>query len=81
MRWPGPGEPDELWLLLRARWRQSLQQLATEYRSGLASVTPDKPSVCEYCRYNSLCRIDPTAHAAQEAESDAAAGTAGEAHG
>ena len=75
------GEPDELWSLLRARWRQSLQQLATEYRSGLASVTPDKPSVCEYCRYNSLCRIDPTAHAAQEAESDAAAGTAGEAHG
>ena len=39
-------------------WRQVLQNLAEEFRSGYAAVEPKKPGdTCKYCELTALCRI------------------------
>jgi hypothetical protein len=37
-------------------WRRALEQLAANYRNGLAEVDP-KPGACGNCGLRALCRI------------------------
>ncbi len=37
-------------------WRRVLEQLAANYRDGLAEVDP-KPDACDNCGLRALCRI------------------------
>ena len=37
-------------------WREALEQLAANYRNGLAKVDP-KPGACDNCGLRALCRI------------------------
>ena len=41
---------------LLVQWRQVLERLAADYRTGLAAVDP-KQGACEYCGLRALCRI------------------------
>jgi ATP-dependent helicase/nuclease subunit B len=43
-------------------WRSALEQLAANYRSGLAEVDP-KPGACDNCGLRGLCRIREFEHA------------------
>ncbi|MDX1519738.1 MAG: PD-(D/E)XK nuclease family protein, partial [Gammaproteobacteria bacterium] len=38
-------------------WRTVMQQLANEYRQGIASVTPRDSQACRQCDLHGLCRI------------------------
>ena len=44
------------WAGLLDNWRAVLQDLATEFRRGVATVTP-KPRACDWCEQQPLCRI------------------------
>lgn len=65
------GEPGIAgWPDLLAHWRQALDALATEFRSGRAAVAPSDPGrTCEHCPLPALCRIgrDPCAEPAGDA--------------
>jgi len=37
-------------------WQQQLDQTSLDYQQGSAEVLPTK-GACEYCEYDSLCRI------------------------
>jgi len=37
-------------------WQQQLDQTSLDYQQGNAEVLPTK-GACEYCEYDSLCRI------------------------
>ena len=50
----GAEAPD--WTSLFDYWRKVLEQLAQEFRAGVATVTP-KPGACEWCDQQPLCRI------------------------
>ena len=67
--WSGDGielgkTPDEGWESLRRRWRDQVQSLTNEFRSGEANVAPynpgnaQNPVGCRYCHLLSLCRRD-----------------------
>lgn len=45
------------WQELVAQWSNSLNNLADEFNSGLASVTP-QDYACDYCELANLCRIN-----------------------
>ena len=51
------GEPLTQWPQWRAHWQASLDNIASEVRQGVATVTPMK-AACTYCELKSLCRID-----------------------
>jgi len=53
------GEPLTKWAQWRAHWQVSLDDIASEVRQGVATVTPMK-AACTYCELKSLCRIDST---------------------
>lgn len=47
------------WLERQEEWKQHLENLAREFRSGLVAVDPvEGPRSCQYCGLQSLCRID-----------------------
>ena len=50
------GEQAPTWEELFDSWRAVLQDLATEFRQGTATVTP-KPGACDWCDQQPLCRI------------------------
>ncbi len=45
---------------LKANWRDALLVLAGEYRDGLATVEPQRPTDCRACHLHSLCRVFET---------------------
>ena len=46
------------WPALLAAWRITLQELATAFRSGTATVDPKKrPQTCSRCDLSTLCRV------------------------
>lgn len=45
------------WESLCAEWRESLEQLAIEFQRGDAQVDP-LSSACNYCGFESLCRVE-----------------------
>ena len=47
----------EDWSSLVAEWQQNLGRLAAEFLSGEAQVDP-LPAACNYCGFQSLCRVD-----------------------
>ena len=52
----GPAETSPSWEDLFDNWRAVLQDLATEFRQGVATVTP-KHGACDHCDQQPLCRI------------------------
>ena len=44
------------WEALMTSWKKSLEQLASDFCEGIARVDPMKPSVCQTCELQSLCR-------------------------
>jgi ATP-dependent helicase/nuclease subunit B len=51
-------------------WRESIEQLAQDFVSGRAEVSPrDDPKTCERCDLQSLCRIQES-HTLAESEDD-----------
>ena len=50
----------EQWPQVLDDWKQTINQLADDFRHGRAEVDPKKPSTCEtsYCELSGLCRID-----------------------
>ncbi len=44
------------WASLFDYWRKALEQLAQEFRAGVATVTP-QPGACQWCDQQPLCRI------------------------
>ena len=50
----GAETPD--WASLFDYWRAVLEQLAQEFRAGVATVTP-QPGACQWCDQQPLCRI------------------------
>jgi len=53
-------EATELWPQVLVDWKQTINQLAGDFRRGKADVDPKKPTTCEtsYCELSGLCRID-----------------------
>ena len=53
-------EVTEQWPQVLDDWKQTIDQLAEDFRSGRAAVDPKKSSTCEtsYCELSGLCRID-----------------------
>lgn len=49
------------WTQQTQTWLQQLEQLAHEFQSGVASVTPTQPSSCQYCDLQPLCRVEANA--------------------
>ena len=49
------GTPPD-WAGLQDNWRAVLQDLAAEFRQGVATVTPT-PRACDWCEQQPLCRI------------------------
>ncbi len=47
----------ENWKSLLGNWRFALSSLSKEFQSGYAEVRPVNRKICEYCEYQSLCRI------------------------
>lgn len=46
------------WELLLLQWRETLQKLAEQFRSGYAKVDPKNPhTTCNECDLQSLCRV------------------------
>ena len=72
-------EPLTQWPQWRAHWQESLDEIASEVRQGVATVTPMK-AACTYCELKPLCRIDSTQilelSDADDASADAQAGSA-----
>ena len=50
--------PSAGWEPLRERWREQVQSLIDEFRSGHAAASPHNTQVCRYCHLPSLCRIN-----------------------
>jgi len=53
-------EATEQWPQVLDDWRQTINQLAEDFRQGRAEVDPKKPDTCasSYCELSGLCRID-----------------------
>jgi len=47
----------ESWPSLVEDWRDQLEALAAEFRTGRAEVHPRDQQVCKYCHLHALCRI------------------------
>jgi len=46
------------WAALQSQWQHSIESTITEFLSGLATVSPlNRPSSCNHCGLQSLCRI------------------------
>ena len=46
------------WETLKIQWRTTIESLATEFMSGIASVTPlPEANACQYCNLYPVCRI------------------------
>jgi ATP-dependent helicase/nuclease subunit B len=58
-----PGAPAS-WEAQLGLWRERLNALAEEFASGLAVVRPRRPSSCEHCGEQPLCRVHDTVRAA-----------------
>ena len=52
------GKSHEDWDQLIADWRGRLEDLAGQFVRGEALVDPKDNTTCQYCTYQSLCRID-----------------------
>ncbi len=52
------GKIQENWNEMILVWRENLEKLAGEFVHGNALVDPKDSSTCQYCTYQSLCRID-----------------------
>ena len=52
---------DEDWDQLITGWRGTLENLAEQFVRGEALVDPKDKTTCQYCTYQSLCRIDEIA--------------------
>ncbi len=48
---------DENWTSFRQRWQQQLQDLAEEFSRGYCPPKPAKPTICQQCSYQNLCRF------------------------
>ncbi len=57
----GIGKVYEDWDQLIVDWRATLENLAGQFIRGEALVNPKDSSTCQYCSYQSLCRIDEIA--------------------
>ena len=53
-------EITESWPQVLVDWKQTINQLAEDFRSGKADIDPKKPTTCDtsYCELSGLCRID-----------------------
>ena len=45
------------WSELQNRWQSVVDQLAKEFKSGHAKVSPSSDSACKYCELGEVCRI------------------------
>lgn len=46
------------WQALLSSWQLGLNQLAIDYRLGIATVDPKDPSItCQFCQLQTLCRV------------------------
>jgi len=45
------------WHGLAEYWEPTIKQIAEDFVSGEASVSPVKPNVCSYCEQSSFCRV------------------------
>ncbi len=52
------GKTQENWDTLILQWQITLENLAKQFRQGEAQVDPKEAATCQYCSYQSLCRID-----------------------
>ncbi|MDX8387595.1 MAG: PD-(D/E)XK nuclease family protein [Ghiorsea sp.] len=52
-------QPDN-WDELTAHWQETLDQLADQFLSGSADITPKNSQSCTYCQFSGLCRIKQT---------------------
>ncbi len=52
------GKNHEDWDQLVTDWRETLENLAEQFVRGDALVDPKDNTTCQYCSYQSLCRID-----------------------
>ena len=48
----------EAWDQARSEWPRQLQQTAVEFLNGVATVNPIDTKTCDYCDFQSLCRIN-----------------------
>ena len=49
---------DESWPDYQNRWHEALTKLAVEFKSGYCPPEPKTASVCQFCDYPTLCRIN-----------------------
>lgn len=48
----------EQWQVWQTEWKFTLTELATQFMTGIAAVTPKaKPETCRYCDFKVLCRV------------------------
>ena len=59
----------DTWPEVLAQWQQSLEQLATEFRQGWATVTP-RNGVCSYCDLKGFCRVNLSGDPESETEAE-----------
>ncbi|MFK8067743.1 MAG: PD-(D/E)XK nuclease family protein [Gammaproteobacteria bacterium] len=52
------GKTQEDWDQLISEWKKTLENIAKQFRHGEAKVDPKEATTCQYCNYQSLCRID-----------------------
>ncbi len=63
------------WPALLARWRATLESLATQFRSGAAPVDPKRRSLtCRNCDLSTLCRVSEVADRGSPTEDEENAG-------
>ncbi|MGI9229072.1 MAG: PD-(D/E)XK nuclease family protein [Gammaproteobacteria bacterium] len=55
---PGVRPPEDDWEAQLQQWRDTLDDLAQEFRQGRAAVDPIHSTVCRYCDLGTLCRIN-----------------------
>jgi RecB family exonuclease len=53
---PNGGKSDDAWEIRTQEWLARIEQLATDFLAGRASVDP-KPNACDYCHIVSVCRV------------------------
>lgn len=51
------GDPVTDWRELQARWRAVLENLAQQFIDGHAAVMPKARNTCDFCAFDSICRI------------------------
>lgn len=49
---------NEHWADQQQQWKTQLTRLASEFGSGYCPPTPNRETTCQYCDFQSLCRIE-----------------------